>query len=71
MAETADPVTLTAPSGRETPGSPRRGAPGLFTAQRTPELGLHTLRSGELVAFVSLGPANPRELVDVFSNTRC
>ena len=33
------------------------------------ELGLHQLRSGDLVAFVSLGPANPRELTDVFSDT--
>jgi hypothetical protein len=44
--------------------------PGLFTAQAaTRELGLHTLRSGDLVAFVSVGPANPRELNDVFSDT--
>src|SRR3712207_8847238 len=35
--------------------------PGLYTAQATTrELGLHTLRSGDLVAFVSVGPANPR-----------
>ncbi len=32
-------------------------------------MGLHTLRSGNLVAFVSVGPANPRELADVFSDT--
>jgi hypothetical protein len=27
------------------------------------------LRSSDLVAFVSVGPANPRELTDVFSDT--
>ncbi|MGO4707277.1 hypothetical protein AB4072_16055 [Microvirga sp. 2MCAF38] len=70
MQDLADPVTLTAPSGtqRSLQLSPER--PGLFSASvESPELGLHTLRSGNLVAFVSLGPANPRELADVFSNT--
>ena len=44
--------------------------PGLFAAAfPARELGLHTLRAGELTAFVSVGPANPRELSDVFSNT--
>jgi hypothetical protein len=28
------------------------------------------VRSGDLIAFVSVGPANPRELTDVFSNTQ-
>ena len=45
--------------------------PGLFTARvESREMGLHTLRSGDLVAFVSIGPANPRELNDVFSEHR-
>ncbi|WP_262028188.1 hypothetical protein [Microvirga sp. Mcv34] len=70
MAETADPVTLTAPSGQESSIPLTESRPGLFTAQvESRELGLHTLRSGDLVAFVSIGPANPRELMDVFSNT--
>lgn len=70
MAETAEPVTITAPSGAERTVALNEEKPGLFTAQ-TPsrELGLHTLRSGNLVAFVSVGPANPRELNDVFSDT--
>jgi hypothetical protein len=70
MAETADPVSITSPSGAERTVSLAEEKPGLFTAQ-TParELGLHTLRSGDLVAFVSVGPANPRELTDVFSDT--
>jgi hypothetical protein len=70
MADAADAVTLTAPSGAERTVALSEERPGLFTAL-TPsrETGLHTLRSGDLVAFVSIGPANPRELVDVFSDT--
>ncbi|MFL5182306.1 MAG: hypothetical protein ACJ8CQ_17500 [Microvirga sp.] len=70
MADAADAVTLTAPSGAERTIALAEERPGLFTAL-TPsrEMGLHTLRSGDLVAFVSIGPANPRELVDVFSDT--
>jgi hypothetical protein len=70
MAESVEPVTLTAPSGAERGVAVAEERPGLFTAQVTSrELGLHTLRSGDLVAFVSVGPPNPRELVDVFSDT--
>jgi hypothetical protein len=70
MSETADPVTLVSPSGVESSIALTETQPGLFTAQvESRELGLHTVRSGELIAFVSIGPANPRELTDVFSNT--
>jgi len=70
MAETADPVTIVAPSGQESSVPLTETRPGLFTAQvASRELGLHTVRSGDLITFVSIGPANPRELMDVFSNT--
>jgi hypothetical protein len=70
MEETAQPVTLITPSGAESNVPLNETRPGLFTAEvEGRELGLHTVRSGELVAFVSIGPANPRELMDVFSNT--
>ena len=70
MRDSADPVTLTAPSGAERQVALSEERPGLFTAEAEgEELGLHTLRSGDLVAFVSIGPANPRELIDVFSDT--
>src|SRR5690606_13612169 len=60
----------TTPSGAESTVPLTETRPGLFTAQvEGRELGLHTVRSGDLVAFVSIGPANPRELTDVFSNT--
>jgi hypothetical protein len=70
MRESAEPVTVTAPSGAERIVTLNEEKPGLFGAQvEGRELGLHTLRSGDLVAFVSIGPANPRELNDVFSDT--
>jgi hypothetical protein len=70
MRDTADAVTMTAPSGAERSLTLAERNPGLFTARvESRELGLHTLRSGDLVAFVSVGPPNPRELADVFSTT--
>ena len=70
MKDNADAVTITAPSGAERSVTLAEEKPGLFSAQvPSRELGLHTLRSGDLVAFVSIGPANPRELNDVFSDT--
>ena len=70
MADQTEPVTVTGPTGKATTLTLKPGEPGLFTATFDAEtLGLHTLRSGNLVAFVSVGPANPRELADVFSDT--
>ncbi|MBE7244689.1 MAG: hypothetical protein INR63_07060, partial [Actinomycetospora chiangmaiensis] len=70
MADQAEPVTVTGPTGKVTTLTLKPKEPGLFTATFDAEtLGLHTLRSGNLVAFVSVGPANPRELADVFSDT--
>lgn len=70
MSDRADPATLITPSGQESTVDLSENRPGLFTAQvASRELGLHTVRSGDLIAFVSVGPANPRELTDVFSNT--
>nr|WP_255726239.1 hypothetical protein [Microvirga sp. ACRRW] len=70
MADTAEPVTLVAPSGVERSLLLKESRPGLFTADvEGRELGLHMVRSDDLIAFVSIGPANPRELMDVFSNT--
>ena len=70
MADTAEPVTVTGPTGKVTTLALKPAEPGLFTATfEAQSLGLHTLRSGTLVAFVSVGPPNPRELADVFSDT--
>ncbi len=70
MKDTAEPVTVTGPTGAEKTLELTQSEPGLFSATfEADQLGLHTLRSGGLVAFVSVGPANPRELIDVFSDT--
>ncbi|WP_375409998.1 hypothetical protein [uncultured Methylobacterium sp.] len=70
MAESAEPVTVTGPAGTQRSLTLDQAEPGLFaTTFEATELGLHTLRSGSLVAFVSVGPPNPRELADVFSDT--
>ncbi|GJE62314.1 hypothetical protein [Methylobacterium trifolii] len=70
MAEAAEPVTVTGPTGSARTLTLGPSEPGLFSGTfEATELGLHTLRSGPLVAFVSVGPPNPRELADVFSDT--
>ncbi|GGK37363.1 hypothetical protein [Salinarimonas ramus] len=70
MGETPAPVVLTAPSGESVRVDLVEREPGLYGARVTgAELGLHQLRADELVAFVSVGPANPREMRDVFSTT--
>ncbi|WP_238298523.1 hypothetical protein, partial [Methylobacterium soli] len=70
MADSAEPVTVTGPTGTSRTLTLSQTEPGQFSATfEASELGLHTLRSGSLVAFVSVGPANPRELSDVFSDT--
>jgi hypothetical protein len=71
MSDRTGPAALVSPSGAESSVDLTETRPGLFTAQvESRELGLHTVRSGDLIAFVSVGPANPRELTDVFSNTQ-
>jgi len=70
MGENPGPVTMTAPSGESLRVPLEEREPGLFGARVTgAELGLHQLRADGLVAFVSVGPANPREMRDVFSTT--
>jgi hypothetical protein len=70
MGEDPGPVAVASPTGKEQQIALTETKPGLFTAGlRAEELGLYTFRSGELVAFASVGPANPKELADVFSDT--
>lgn len=70
MGESPGPVTLVSPSGEAARVALEETEPGLFTARvAEAELGLHQLRAGGLVAFVNVGPANPREMRDVFSTT--
>ena len=70
MADDADEVTLTSPSGaartlKLDAGRARR------LARRVPanELGLWRATDGKLTALVNIGPANPREFAEVTSTT--
>ena len=69
LSDNPGAITITGPGGasRSVPLEP--GRPGLFTA-RIPsgEFGLHRVSGDNLTAFASLGPENPRELMEVVSN---
>ncbi|HEY0570611.1 MAG TPA: hypothetical protein VGD16_03645, partial [Enterovirga sp.] len=70
MGQDPGPISVASPTGKEQQIAVTETKPGLFTAAfRAEELGLYTLRSGDLAAFASVGPANPKELTDVFSDT--
>jgi hypothetical protein len=69
LGETPAPVVITGPDGqsRSVPLEPSR--PGLFTARfQSGEFGLHRIAAENLTAFASVGPENPRELMEVVSN---
>lgn len=69
LGDAPAPATITAPDGstRTVPFEP--GRPGLFTARTaTTEFGLHKVTSENLTAFASVGPENPRELMEVVSD---
>lgn len=69
LGDNPAPVTITAPDGsvRTVPFEP--GRPGLFVARTaTSEFGLHKVTTENLTAFASVGPENPRELMEVVSD---
>jgi hypothetical protein len=69
MAETAQPVSLIAPSGATRRVELSKSDAGLFTGViESDEIGLHRLTDGVLTAFVGVGPENPRELREVLSD---
>lgn len=66
MAETASPITVTLPSGKEEKVTLTQTTPGRFTGHlEAPELGLYQVSDGDLRAITAIGPANPREFKDV------
>ncbi len=69
LGDSPAPVTITGPDGtsRSVPLEP--GRPGLFTARlQAGEFGLHRIAADNLTAFASVGPENPRELMEVVSD---
>jgi hypothetical protein len=70
MADTAEPVTLTLPSGATNTVTLQAGEPGLWRGSvRATELGLWRATDGKLNALINVGPANPLEFAEVTSTT--
>jgi hypothetical protein len=63
MADTADPVTVTLPSGRTETVTLNQVAPGRFQGSiPVTEAGLHRLSDGKLVSVAAAGSADAREM---------
>ena len=70
MGDTAKPVTVTTPMGKDSLVMLAEAAPGLWRADFAPsETGLYRLSDGKLTAFAAVGPTNPREFQTVVSTT--
>ncbi|MGO4173297.1 hypothetical protein [Bosea sp. TAF32] len=69
LGDNPAPVTITGPDGQSRSIPLEAGRPGLFTA-RIPagDQGLYRLTADNLTAFASVGPENPRELMEVVSD---
>ncbi|MGO4404264.1 hypothetical protein AB4Z10_08340 [Bosea sp. RAF48] len=69
LSDNPAPVTITGPDGQSRSVTLEPGRPGLFTA-RIPagDQGLYRLTADNLTAFASVGPENPRELMEVVSD---
>jgi len=66
MAQSAKPVTLTAPSGKTSTVELTKTEPGLWRgAAKVNELGLYRLTDGTLSAVAASGPLNPKEVADM------
>ncbi|MBN9451919.1 MAG: hypothetical protein J0I42_08185 [Bosea sp.] len=69
LRDNPGPITITGPDGQSRTVTLEPGRPGLFTARiPTGDLGLYRLTSDNLTAFASVGPENPRELMEVVSD---
>jgi hypothetical protein len=68
MADNADPVTLTMPSGKTQMVTLAQAEPGVWRSTiEAKELGLWHATDGKLNALANVGPANPKEFDDVTS----
>jgi hypothetical protein len=69
LRDNPSPVTISGPDGQSRTVTLEPGRPGLFTARiPTSDLGLYRLTADNLTAFASVGPENPRELMEVVSD---
>ncbi|MBX9711229.1 MAG: hypothetical protein K2X60_09355 [Xanthobacteraceae bacterium] len=70
MADTAAPVTITAPSGATRQLELSQSEPGVWRAATSAdELGLWQANDGDLKALINVGPINPKEFSEVTSTT--
>ncbi len=70
LADEVKPVTVIDPAGRRETVTLEAASPGLWRKSHPVEqLGLYQLKDGDLTAFASVGPANPKEFSDVVSTT--
>jgi hypothetical protein len=70
MADSVDPVTLTAPSGATRTVTLQQAEPGVYRSTLDAnEFGLWRSTDGKLTALANVGPANPREFTEVTSTT--
>jgi hypothetical protein len=70
MADTIDPITLTAPSGATRALALEQAEPGVYRHTfDANELGLWRATDSKLTALANVGPANPREFTEVTSTT--
>jgi hypothetical protein len=70
LAESAQPVRLTGPAGKETTLELAEEEPGLWRATlEDAPLGLYRAEDGEFTALAHVGPANPVEFQEVVSTT--
>ena len=66
MADSAKPVTITAPSGKTETKTLSQTSPGLFTAKiAAGEAGLYTLTDGTLQAAAAIGNADAKEATEI------
>ena len=70
MADTAEDVTLTTPTGKTRNLALTQAQPGIWRSTiEANELGLWRATDGKFTALANVGPANPREFTDVTSTT--
>jgi hypothetical protein len=70
MADSAEDVTLTSPTGKARTLQLTQTQPGVWRATiEANELGLWRAADSKLAALANVGPANPREFTDVTSTT--
>jgi hypothetical protein len=70
LGESVSDVTITSPSGKQSPITMTESEPGLWRGNMpTTETGLFSVSDGDKTALVHLGPQNPREYSNVLSTT--